>query len=205
MELSTLAYFTIAAALLTIAPGPDNMYLLAKSLADGTKSGIALSFGLISGILFHTTLVMAGVAAFIQGNPLAMAALKYAGAAYLLYLSWKALRSKGELSMGKSGERISYRALYGRGVLMNVLNPKVLLFFLAFLPQFADLSHPRASRHIALLGLTFALQGLIIFSCIAYFAGHLRKLITGRKNIGIILGRTEGLVLLIIAMTMIFG
>ena len=86
MDLSTFLYFLVASVLLTIAPGPDIMYLLAKSLADGARSGIALAFGLCTGLIFHTTLVIIGVAAVIQQSPTAFAVLKYAGAAYLLYL-----------------------------------------------------------------------------------------------------------------------
>lgn len=200
MESSTLFYFLTASILLTLAPGPDNMYLLSKSLADGVKSGIILAGGLASGILFHTMLVILGVAALLQSSPLALRMLQYIGAAYLLFLAWGAFHSKGELRLATalpSGERI---ALYKRGVLMNVLNPKVLLFFLAFLPQFVDLAHPSANMHIALLGFIFALQAFSIFSCIAICAGRIRTQIMQKKNLGLIFGRIEGCVLTLIAL-----
>ena len=99
MDTATLLYFLLASVLLTLAPGPDIMYLLAKSLADGARNGIALAAGLSSGILFHTTLVILGVAALIQGSPVALAALKYLGALYLLYLAFGAFRDKSDLRL----------------------------------------------------------------------------------------------------------
>ena len=195
-----LSSVLMASVLLTLAPGPDNMYLLAKSLASGAKSGVFLSAGLASGIVFHTALVILGVAALIKSSPAAFAGLKFMGAAYLLYLAWKAFHEKGELQLGEADEGASYMFLYRRGVLMNVLNPKVLLFFLAFLPQFVDTGSTNLAWHIALLGAVFALQAFGIFSFIALCAGSLRKFILGKKNLNQILGIVQGVVLTIIAL-----
>ena len=203
METSTFFYFLFTSILLTLAPGPDILYLLAKSLADGAKSGIVLACGLVSGIFFHTMLVMLGVAALIQSSPTTLTFLKYFGAAYLLYLAFGALKSSGEMKLGNAGVKVSYKALYRRGVLMNVLNPKVLLFFLAFLPQFVNVSDTSASLQIALLGLTFAIQGLIIFSLVAICAGRLREVILKNKNLGRVFGIIEGAVLSLIAIALI--
>lgn len=201
-------YFLTASILLTLAPGPDNLYLLTKSLANGARSGIILSAGLNSGIFFHTLLVMAGVAAFIKSSPLAMNLLKIFGAAYLLFLAYKSFQAgrRGEkISMQKSDSTSAMTELYRRGILMNVLNPKVLLFFLAFLPQFVDLADESAGRQIAFLGIIFAVQGFIIFSAIAIFAGRLRKLILHKKNLGQIFNFIEAAVLGIIALTLVFA
>ncbi len=203
MDISTFLYFLLTSVLLTLAPGPDILYLLAKSLADGAKSGIVLACGLVSGIFFHTLLVMLGVAALIQSSPMALTLLKYFGAAYLLFLAFGAFKSSGEMKLGKADTTISYKALYRRGVLMNVLNPKVLLFFLAFLPQFINISETSASLQIALLGLTFAIQGLVIFSLVAVCADRLRKVILGNKNLGKFFGIVEGAVLSLIAIGLI--
>ena len=205
METSTFLYFLLTSILLTLAPGPDILYLLAKSLADGAKSGIILACGLVSGIFFHTMLVMLGIAALIQSSPTALTLLKYFGAAYLLFLAFGAFKSSGEMKIGSAGSKVSYKALYRRGVLMNVLNPKVLLFFLAFLPQFVNVSDTAASLQIAVLGLTFALQGLVIFSLVAVCAGQLRKIIIQNKNLGKIFGMIEGTVLTLIALALIIS
>lgn len=200
-------YFLVSSILLTLAPGPDILYLLTKSLADGAKRGIILACGLVSGIIFHTTLVMVGVAAFISSSTVAMLMLKIFGAAYLLYLAFgafKSARAGKRLGIGNKepGTRKLLK-LYKRGVLMNVLNPKVLLFFLAFLPQFVDLSRDGSSLQILFLGVVFAAQALIIFSIIALFAGRVRKLILRKKNIGQILNFTEAAVLTLIAVGLI--
>ena len=206
MEGGTFFYFLTASILLTIAPGPDILYLLTKSLASGAKCGIMLAAGLSSGIVFHTFLVMAGVAAIIQSSPLAMTALKIFGAAYLLFLAFKSFQGAkrgGQISMKKSDGEISAISIYRRGVLMNVLNPKVLLFFLAFLPQFVNLSSESASSQIILLGVTFAIQAFVIFSAVALGAGKVRKLLLQKKNLGQILNFVEAAVLVIIAVTLL--
>lgn len=199
MDTATLFYFLLASVLLTLAPGPDIMYLLAKSLADGARDGIALAAGLSSGILFHTTLVVLGVATLIQSTPIALAALKYLGASYLLYLAFGAFRDKSELRLESAGVSVNRFALYRRGILMNVLNPKVLLFFLTFLPQFVPADTENVGRQIALLGLLFAAQAFLIFSSVALCAGRLRRILFRKKGIGRTLNIIQGVVLLIIA------
>ena len=205
MDLSTFLYFLIASMLLTIAPGPDIMYLLAKSLADGARSGISLALGLTTGLIFHTTLVIIGVAAIIQQTSLAFAILKYAGAAYLLYLAWGAFHAQGNLKLNAVNKSGSYFKLYRRGVIMNVLNPKVLLFFLAFLPQFVNLNSNSVSLQIAFLGFIFGLQTLVIFSLVAICAGKVRDYILNIKNFNKIMGYIQGIVLLLISLALIIS
>ena len=205
MALSTFLYFLVSSVLLTIAPGPDIMYLLAKSLADGARSGIALAFGLCTGLIFHTTLVIIGVAAVIQQSPTAFAVLKYAGAAYLLYLAWGAFHAQGDLKLNTVNKSASYFKLYRRGVIMNVLNPKVLLFFLAFLPQFVNLNSDSVSLQIAFLGFIFGLQTLIVFSLVAVCAGKVRDYILNIKNFNKIMGYVQGIVLIGISLALIIS
>lgn len=205
MELSTFLYFLMASVLLTLAPGPDIMYLLAKSLADGARSGISLATGLCTGLIFHTTLVIIGVAAIIQQSPLAFAALKYVGAAYLLYLAWGAFHAQGDLKLNTVNKSNSYFKLYRRGVIMNILNPKVLLFFLAFLPQFVNLNSDSVSLQIAFLGFVFGLQTLIVFSLVAICAGKVRDYILNIKNFNKIMGYVQGFVLLFISIALIIS
>ncbi len=199
MDTATLSYFLLASVLLTLAPGPDIMYLLAKSLADGARSGAALAAGLASGIVFHTTLVILGVAALIQSSPTAFAALRYLGALYLLYLAFSAFRDKSELKLENVGTSENRLALYRRGILMNVLNPKVLLFFLTFLPQFVPADAENVGRQIALLGFLFAVQAFLVFSVVALCAGRLRRILFRKQGIGRVLNITQGIILLFIA------
>ena len=207
MESTTFFYFLTASILLTLAPGPDNLYLLTKSLSSGAKNGVILSAGLVSGIIFHTFLVMIGVAAIIQNSPFAMTLLKIFGVAYLLFLAFKSFQAgrRGEkISIKKTDSQSAMFELYRRGVLMNVLNPKVLLFFLAFLPQFINLSSESASLQIIFLGVTFAVQAFLIFSALAIFAGKVRNLILKKKNLGQIFSYVEAAVLTLIAVSLIF-
>lgn len=202
MDGATFAYFLTASILLTLAPGPDILYLLTKSLSDGARAGIVLACGLVSGIVFHTTLVMLGVATLIKSSATALMLLKIFGAAYLLFLAWgafKSARADKKISLAPSSAKVPSAALYKRGVLMNVLNPKVLLFFLAFLPQFVNLSSDTASLTILFLGVTFAAQAVIIFSAVAIFAGHVRTFLLRKKNIGRLMNFVEAAVLTLIA------
>ena len=202
MDGATFAYFLTASILLTLAPGPDILYLLTKSLSDGARAGIILACGLVSGIVFHTTLVMLGVATLIKSSATALLLLKVFGAAYLLFLAWgafKSARAGKKISLARSSAKVPSAALYKRGVLMNVLNPKVLLFFLAFLPQFVNLSSDTASLTILFLGVVFAAQALTIFSAVAIFAGHVRTFLLRKKNIGQLMNFVEAAVLTLIA------
>lgn len=224
MDLALFPYFLVSSILLTLAPGPDNLYLLAKSIADGAKAGITLAGGLASGIVFHTCLVILGVAALVKSSPIAFTALKYVGAAYLFYLAYGAFTAKvadtktasntnnetevaasnsqttnvsnGQSSIKSSSGETSGFAIYRKGLIMNILNPKVLLFFLAFLPQFVAPDSKSPGLAIAMLGAVFSLQAFIIFSIFALCAGKLRGFLNQGPKSQRILNRVQGVVLL---------
>ncbi len=198
--------FTAAAVLLTFMPGPDIMYLLTKSLRSGARQGITLAAGLASGPVFHTALVALGVAAFVQHSPAAFRTLTFAGAAYLLWLSWGAFRAPAApLALSAEAEAPAGGSLYRQGLLMNVLNPKVLLFFLALFPQFVDPdgSLPAAAQ-LAVLGATFSVQAFLCFSLVALCAGKIRDRILGLKNFSLTMNRVEGTLLAAIAAGLLF-
>ena len=224
MDLALFSYFLVSSILLTLAPGPDNLYLLAKSIADGAKAGITLAGGLASGIVFHTCLVILGVAALVKSSPIAFTALKYVGAAYLFYLAYGAFTAKvadtktasntnnetevaasnsqttnvsnGQSSIKSSSGETSGFAIYRKGLIMNILNPKVLLFFLAFLPQFVAPDSESPGLAIAMLGAVFSLQAFIIFSIFALCAGKLRGFLNQGPKSQRILNRVQSVVLL---------
>lgn len=210
MDLANYLSFLGAAILLTLAPGPDNMYILTKSLSAGPRQGVTLAMGLATGPLWHTLLVMAGVAAFIQSSLAAFMVLKYCGAAYLLYLSYGAFRSKGaSIKAGdvvdKSESFALYKRGFKRGFLMNASNPKVLLFFLAILPQFVQPNgFLSPSLQIGLLGLTFSIQAAILFSIAAICAGQLKDTLIRHESFPLIMSRVEGTLLLLIAIGLMF-
>jgi threonine/homoserine/homoserine lactone efflux protein len=167
----TLLVFFMASVLLALTPGPDNLFVLAQAAQRGKLAGVAVTTGLCTGLLVHTAAVALGVAAIFQASALAFALLKYIGAGYLLYLAWQSLRAGAEGNGRQQTRNLSFTRLYGRGIIMNVTNPKVSLFFLAFLPQFTDPVHGPLLPQIFLLGLLFILSTILIFGGISLLAG----------------------------------
>ncbi|MDM7919599.1 MAG: LysE family translocator [Methanosarcina sp.] len=184
IEQSQLIYFIAASAALTFLPGPDILFVLTQSISQGKMAGIATATGLCTGILVHTSAAALGISALVYESALAFEIVKYAGAAYLLYLAWQALRESGELVSSTPVRETSAFALYRRGIFMNVLNPKVALFFLAFLPQFVNLESGNVPVQMIFLGVVFLIQAWIIFSAISVFAGMIGDKIVKKPGIG---------------------
>ncbi|WP_017446492.1 LysE family translocator [Gayadomonas joobiniege] len=172
IPLETLLVFITASFALALVPGPDNIFVLTQSVLYGRRAGLFVNAGLCTGLLFHTALVTLGVAALLQASPLAFNLIKTVGALYLLYLAWQAWHAHPSLSVGKQSRTLPKRALYFRGLMMNMSNPKVAIFFIAFLPQFSDPESGSVFLQMAMLGVLFMLATLIIFSAIAW-AGEL--------------------------------
>ena len=168
-----LITFSTVALLLCLSPGPDNLFVLAQSALYGRIAGLRITLGLCTGLIVHTAAVTLGVAALIKSFPLAFDALKYAGAAYLLYLAWQALRAMPMSLSGKRTGRPNGWQLYRRGIIMNVTNPKVSLFFLALLPQFADPARGALWLQFVLLGVVFMLSTLLVFGLLSLLAGSI--------------------------------
>lgn len=168
-----LTVFVVASVALALAPGPDNIFVLTQSALYGRLSGLFVTFGLCTGLVFHTSAVAIGVAAVFQASAIAFTVLKSIGAAYLLYLAFQAFRA-GASSLSSGNEQtLSLGHLYRRGIIMNVTNPKVAIFFLAFLPQFADPARGSLSIQIFVLGAVFMISAMIVFSAVAWGAGFL--------------------------------
>lgn len=172
-SLETLALFITASSLLALAPGPDNIFVMAQSMIKGAKPGIIVTLGLCTGLIVHTSAVAFGVAAIFQTSQLAFDILKYIGAAYLLYLAYGAFRANSSTTVKASKEELSLGRLYTRGIIMNVTNPKVSIFFLAFLPQFTNAKMGSIPIQVFILGAIFMLCAFVIFSSIAILAGKL--------------------------------
>jgi threonine/homoserine/homoserine lactone efflux protein len=177
MEVELLLSFLGAAILLTVMPGPDNIFVLTESITKGHRNGVAVSVGLCCGILIHTLAAATGVSIIIQKSAMAFSILKYLGAAYLFYLAWQAYREKTpkvDLQLKPSEEKSVFQ-LVRKGLLMNVLNPKVSLFFIALLPQFVSDNGFSVAWQMILLGAIFMVQALIIFSLISMLSGRLSE------------------------------
>ena len=188
MNWETLYLFCLASTLLALAPGPDNIFVMVQSMVHGVRSGLATTFGLISGCLIHTFLVAFGVSALIQQSDLAFTILKIVGALYLLILAYKVYRSDAAVSLDVSSQpRKTYTALYLQGFMMNVLNPKVAIFFLAFFPGFLFHDQLSTVKQFFILGLLFMLVGLIVFSTLAYLSGKISNYLKHQKSAGTVL------------------
>lgn len=185
MDLELVLSFLGASILLTLMPGPDNIFVLTESLTKGQRNGIAISIGLCSGVLVHTLAAATGLSIIIQKSALAFSVIKYLGALYLFYLAFKAYQDKAAptnfSSQATGNERERLFPLIKKGFLMNVLNPKVSLFFIAFLPQFVSTDGIRISFQMIVLGIIFMLQSLVIFGAIAVLSGRLTKYVNNPR------------------------
>lgn len=183
--LETLISFAFATGVLAISPGPDNIFVLTQSIVNGKKYGLATVFGLISGCIVHTTLVAFGVSAILKQNENLFFSIKLFGACYLLYLAFRVYQSDSKILL--SDERIEKKplsSLFKTGFLMNVLNPKVSIFFLAFFPQFLFSDSLSNVIQFYVLGIIFMLVSLLIFSAIAILAGEISTTIKANTSIG---------------------
>jgi threonine/homoserine/homoserine lactone efflux protein len=165
-----LMFFTTS-ALLALSPGPDNLFVMTQAAQQGRKAGLLVTLGLCTGLLFHTAAVTFGLAALFKASAVAFTVLKFAGAGYLLYLAWLSFRARTETGPAAVADRPSSAALYRRGIIMNITNPKVSIFFLAFLPQFADPTKGPLSAQLLLLGGVFIIATIIVFGAISILAG----------------------------------
>lgn len=186
--------FVLTAAVLALVPGPDNLFVLMQSAIRGARSGVLVTLGLCTGLVAHTTAVAFGVAAVFATSAWAFNALKLVGAAYLLYLAYGAFRAGNSGSAATSDEPLRASALYARGVVMNITNPKVAIFFLAFLPQFVVPEAGSVPLQVFQLGGLFIATTLVVFAAIAFAAGRLSRWLRGSARAIPVMNRIAGCV-----------
>ena len=204
--------FFVAALLLGIAPGPDNIFVLTQSALFGAGAGMVTTLGLVTGLCVHTTAVALGVAAIFQTSALAFTLLKTAGAGYLLWLAWLSFRagaSTEKIAQGDGGNAGAafpgYMALYRRGIVMNVTNPKVSLFFLAFLPQFCDPARGSVAVQVLILGALFMLATIVVFWTVAALGGRLAVWFNQSQRGQIIMQRVAGSIFVAMAAALLLS
>ena len=171
LDPQTVLIFFTTSILLALSPGPDNLFVMTQAAQQGRKAGLLVTLGLCTGLLFHTTAVTFGLAALFKASAVAFTVLKFSGAGYLLYLAWQAFRAGTVTGATAAVVRLNSGALYRRGIIMNITNPKVSIFFLAFLPQFADPGKGSLPAQILLLGGVFIIATIVIFGSISLLAG----------------------------------
>lgn len=192
LDLHSLWIFILAGLLLNITPGPDVLYIVGRSLSQGRAAGVASVLGITAGCLVHTTAAACGLSALLMALPLAYDIVRYIGAAYLVWLGVRALFGKtGTLEVRQLAPQ-SLRRVFLQGMVTNVLNPKVALFFLAFLPQFADPARGSLTIQLLLLGLIFNVNGLLVDLAYALAASRLGDWLKSRYDISAWLNRATG-------------
>lgn len=198
--LETLLSFAFATSILALSPGPDNIFVLTQSMVNGKKFGLATVFGLISGCLVHTTLLAFGVSAIIKQSEYLFLVIKLFGALYLLYLAYKVYKADANILLSKENiAQKTTKQLFKQGFIMNVLNPKVSIFFLAFFPGFLFSDSLSTILQFYVLGGVFMLISLLIFSAIAILAGVISEKIKTNNKIGIYLKWMQIVVFVLIA------
>jgi threonine/homoserine/homoserine lactone efflux protein len=203
MPLDLYLSFLVAALIVIAAPGPDSLNSLAIGLARGRREGVTYALGVGVGCLVHTLWAMLGISALVAASATGFAVIKWAGVAYLLWLGLQSLRSRGSLGAlgaGHDGAHASALQRFRQGLLTNALNPKVMLFFLAFLPQFVDPTHSVAVVwQLGLMGLSFTVITALAYCALAASAGTVGARLTREPRIGLWLERATGLVFIAMA------
>ena len=175
MSIDILLPFLAASVLLTLAPGPDNLFVMAQAALYGRQAGILVTLGLCTGLLFHTTIAVLGISSVFLLSSMAFFILKMFGASYLLYLAWGAWRASAIVPLAQQAPRLGNWQFYRRGIPMNITNPKVGIFFIAFLPQFTVADSGPIPTQLLTLALLFLCQTMAIFSLICVLASNLAQ------------------------------
>ena len=203
LSIETIIAFVTASVVLSLVPGPDNLFVMSHSALKGWRVGFYITLGLCTGLIGHTVLVAIGVSVIFQTSAIAFNGLKIIGACYLLYLAWLSIQNK-ELNLGGTDKNSTNRSYYFTGVIMNLTNPKVALFFLVFLPQFVNTSNDNVTIQIFLLGLLFILSALCVFTSIAYLASFLEDILKKSKTVNKNLNILAALVYFALAINLFF-
>ncbi|WP_419214174.1 LysE family translocator [Maribacter sp. X9] len=206
MNYETLFAFSSATFALSLSPGPDNIFVLIQSITNGKKYGLATTAGLMTGCLVHTSLLAFGVSAVIKNNPNIFNAIKIFGALYLLYLAFSVYRGSDTISLKPAdASKLSLWSLYRKGFIMNVLNPKVTIFFLAFFPGFLFADSLDTVVQFYILGLLFIVVSSIVFSGIAFLSGTIAIYLNNNKRTGFVLKWVQIIAFVGIAIYLIFA
>ena len=202
LSIETIITFITASIVLSLVPGPDNLFVMSNSALKGWRIGLYTTLGLCTGLIGHTILVAIGVSVIFQTSAIAFNGLKIIGAFYLIYLAWLSIQNK-ELNLGGASKNSSNRSYYFTGVVMNLTNPKVAIFFLVFLPQFVNSSNNVTSQ-IFLLGLLFIFSALFVFTSIAYLSSFLEGVLKKSKTINKNLNLLAALIYIALAVNLFF-
>ncbi|WP_456275238.1 LysE family translocator [Bacillus sp. AK128] len=205
MDVMMILSFLGVAIMLTLMPGPDILFVIAQSISQNKRAGIATALGLCTGLLVHITAATLGISAMIYQSAIAFTLVKYAGAAYLLYLAWQAIKDKESNLLIGNQKTLNYFNLYKKGILMNILNPKVSLFFLSLLPQFINKTIGPVPYQMLFLGVLFMVQAFLIFTFVSLFSDKVRDILLGKPWISNRMNVIKGVILCFIGLQIAFS
>ena len=197
--------FSVATFFLALSPGPDNIFVLIQSISNGKKYGLAVVAGLMTGCLVHATMLAFGVSAIIKNSTTLFTIIKFFGAAYLVYLAFMVYRGCDVISIAGEEKKKSKLSLFKQGFIMNVLNPKVTIFFLAFFPGFLFSDSLNNVIQFYTLGVLFILVSSFVFGAIAILAGQISSFLTNNKRTGFVLKWIQIFVFMGIAIYLVLG
>jgi len=203
LNLEVVIAFVAASVVLSIVPGPDNIFVMTQSALKGWRVGFFITLGLCTGLVGHTLLVAIGVSVIFQTSALAFNGLKILGACYLVYLGFLSLKNE-ELVLGESKEKSTNQSYYITGIIMNLTNPKVALFFLVFLPQFVEVNRDSFTIQILTLGFLFIMSALCVFTSIAFLGSFLERFLKKSKSVGNNINKLAALVYFALAINLFF-
>lgn len=196
METANLGVYIVASLALIVTPGQDMIYVVSRSLAQGRIAGVCSAAGVATGILVHTAIVALGIGALLQASETLFMALKLAGAAYLVWLGIRLLLQRGAAEIAAArGQAQSAASLFAQGVVSNVTNPKIIVFFLAFLPQFVTPADAHPTQHLVFLGVLYAVMGFAVKACVGVAAGALSERLLRSRSALLWMNRVSGTVL----------
>ncbi|MBN9133970.1 MAG: LysE family translocator [Nitrosospira multiformis] len=199
-----LLSFLPVAVLITASPGPDNLMVLGMGISKGRKQGIAFGLGCALGCLSHTFLAVVGVSALIAASPAAFTLLRVSGGLYLIFLGFNALHSARDAKVeALQAASQTLAKLFFKGIFANAINPKVVLFFLSFLPQFVILANGNVVGQMIALGLVFTAQATVLFGLLGYFSGAIGQWFNTNPKAGVILDRIAGAVFIVLGLRLI--
>ncbi|MGG0155604.1 LysE family translocator [Bacillus mycoides] len=185
--------FLLTGILLNLIPGADTMYIVGRSISQGRKAGVYSVFGIITGSLVHTLLVAFGLSIILTKSIVLFNTIKVIGVIYLVYLGIKMILDKTNVAFQASSNKLNIRKIYLQGLLTSLTNPKVSLFFIAFLPQFID-TKASGPMPFIILGITFTVTGLLWCLFVAFFSSYVTKKLRGNQKVGMILNKVTGLI-----------
>ncbi|MGE7632153.1 LysE family translocator [Bacillus paramycoides] len=185
--------FLLTGILLNLIPGADTMYIVGRSISQGRKAGVYSVFGIITGSLVHTLLVAFGLSIILTKSIVLFNTIKVIGVIYLVYLGIKMILDKTNVAFQASSNKLNIRKIYLQGLLTSLTNPKVSLFFIAFLPQFID-TKASGPMPFIILGITFTVTGLLWCLFVTYFSSYVTKKLRGNQKVGMILNKVTGMI-----------